>query len=214
GSIQSVQVTGAASGAHTGSLRSYSKHRGASFVLDQQLTQGESVSVAIRIKGRKPLRFAFTVARLGTPQPPLNLTSTQPDKLQHFASEPNLTPPRITVNRTSKRTKGSGSVMLTPLPSPVVHPESNNAITIKPVGPGGPMIVDGNGTLVWFAQVPPPQVAANLRLQKFNGKQVLTWWQGTVTPSAFGLGAGVIANHRYQVKRIVNAGNGYPMDIH
>jgi hypothetical protein len=214
GSIQSVQVTGAASGAHTGALRSYSKHRGASFVLAQPLAQGESVAVLVNIRGRKPIQFSFTVARLGPPQPPLTLTQTQPDKLDHFTSEPNLQSPRITVNRTSRKTRGSGDMLLTPLPSPVVHPESNNTVTIKPVGPGGPMIVDGGGNLVWFQQLKPPEVAANLRLQQFNGKDVLTWWQGTVTPSAFGVGAGVIANHRYQITRIVNAGNGYPMDIH
>jgi hypothetical protein len=214
GSIQSVQVTGSASGAHTGVLRSYSKNRGASFIPAQPLTQGESVAVVVKIRGRRPISFSFTVARLGPPQPPLNLTSTQPDKLDHFTSEPSLQSPHITVNRTSRKTRGSGDVLMTPLPSPTVHPETNNTVTIKPVGPGGPMIVDGSGNLVWFQQLKPPEVAANLRLQRFNGKDALTWWQGTVTPTAFGVGAGLIANHRYQVKRIVNAGNGYPMDLH
>src|SRR3954465_1627717 len=47
--IRSVQATGQATGRHRGHLRSYSRHRGASFLLDQQLAQGESVSVEIRI---------------------------------------------------------------------------------------------------------------------------------------------------------------------
>ena len=101
-----------------------------------------------------------------------------------------------------------------PLPSPVVHPESNNTVTINPVGPGGPMIVDGAGNLVWFRQLTPPEVAANLRLQRYHGRKVLTWWEGTVTPAAFGVGGGVIANHAYNVIRVVHAGNGYPMDLH
>ena len=50
-------------------------------------------------------------------------------------------------------------MLLTPLPSPVVHPESNNTVTIQPVGPGGPMIVDAAGRLVWFRQLTPPDVA-------------------------------------------------------
>src|SRR4051812_47398525 len=120
--IRSVQVTGQASGQHSGHLSSYSHHRGASFLLDQQLTQGESVSVHIRVKGRKAIRFSFTVARLGAKLPALNLTSTQPGKLDHFATEPGLTPPKITVTKSSKRARGNGDVMLTPLPSPVVHP--------------------------------------------------------------------------------------------
>ncbi len=212
--IRSVGVTGQASGAHAGHLSSYSRGRGASFLLDQPLTQGESVSVKIRIKGRKPIRYSFTVARLGAKLPPLKLLSTQPDKLDHFVSEPALLPPKITVNKSTKRARGNGSVLLAPLPSPAVHPESNNTVTIKPVGPGGPMIVDGAGNLVWFRQLVQPEVAANLRLQKFRGRQVLTWWEGTVTPAAFGLGGGVIANHSYNIVRVVHAGNGYPMDLH
>ena len=212
--IRSVRVNGEASGPHGGRLRPYSHHRGASFVLDRPLTQGEPVSVAIKVRGHKPIRYRFTVATLGASQPPLNLTSTQPEKLQHFASEPRLTPPVITLNRTSKRARGNGSVLITPLPSPVVHPGSNNTVTIKPVGPGGPMIFDGAGNLVWFRQLDQPEVAANLRLQCFKRRPVLTWWEGTVTPSAYGVGGGVIANRSYNVIKVVHAGNGYPMDLH
>jgi hypothetical protein len=92
--IRSVQVTGQASGPHGGHLASYSGHRGASFLLDHPLAEGESVSVAIRVRGRKPISYGFTVATLGATQPPLKLTSTQPDKLDHFVTEPGLTPPR------------------------------------------------------------------------------------------------------------------------
>ena len=105
-------------------------------------------------------------------------------------------------------------MFLTPLPSPIVHPDSHNTIEIHPVGPGGPMITDGNGNLVWFKQLTGPDVAANLQIQKFRGRKVLTWWQGGVTPSAFGIGKGVIANRNYQTIRTVHAGNGYDMDIH
>ena len=207
-------MTGQSSGVHSGSLLSYSGHRGASFVPDQPLTQGESVAVVLRIRGRKPIRFGFTVATLGAKQGPLTLTATQPDKLQHFVSEPGLIPPKITINKSSKRARGNGKVLLTPLPSPVVHPESNNTVTIKPVGPGGPMIVDGGGNLVWFRQLAPPEVATNLRLQTFKGRKVLTWWEGTVTPSAYGIGGGVIANRSYRIVKVVHSGNGYPMDLH
>jgi hypothetical protein len=213
-SIRGVEVTGQTSGAHTGRLLGYSGHRGASFVLDQPLAQGESVSAVVRVRGRKPVRFGFTVARLGTTQQPLNLTSTQPDKLDHFVTEPGLTPPKIAVTKSSKSARKSGDVLLTPLPSPVVHPESNNTVTIKPVGPGGPMIVDGAGNVVWFHQLVRPEVAANLRLQNYRGRKVLTWWQGTVTPAAFGVGGAVIADHSYRVVKVVHAGNGYPMDLH
>ena len=145
-------------------------------------------------------------------QPVLNLKKQQPEKLQHFVSEPDLLPPRVDINKDVGGTRGR--VFLTPLPSPIVHPDSHNTIEIHPVGPGGPMITDGNGNLVWFKQLTGPDVAANLQIQKFRGRKVLTWWQGGVTPSAFGIGKGVIANRKYQTIRTVHAGNGYDMDIH
>jgi hypothetical protein len=207
--IRSVRATGETTGSHSGGLRRYSKARGASFIPREPFAEGERVKLAVRIRNRRPVRRSFTIAHLGTIQPPLNLDKQQPDKLQHFVSEPDLLPPRISVN---KRGTTRGRVFLTPLPSPVVHP--GGGLTINPVGPGGPMIIDGNGNLIWFRQLERPNVAANLRVQRYRGRRVLTWWQGGVTPSAYGLGKGVIANRSYRTVRTVHAGNGYQMDIH
>jgi hypothetical protein len=209
-SIRSVSVTGSTSGAHQGRLRAYSRRRGASFVPTQPFTQGERVRAVVQIRGRAPRRFSFTIARLGPTQPVLNLPVRQPGKLQQFVSLPDLAPPKITVLKHSS----GGDIFLTPLPSPIVHPGSNNVVTISPVGPGGPMIIDSRGNLVWFKQLAPPNVAANLRLQKLGRRTVLTWWEGPVTPQAFGLGQGVIADSSYRTIKTVHAGNGYPMDIH
>ena len=108
----------------------------------------------------------------------------------------------------------SNRIFLTPLPSPIVHPGSTQTVTLTPVGPGGPMIVDGQGHVVWFHQLQLPEVAGNLRIQRYAGKPVLTWWQGPVTVAAYGLGEGVIADTRYRTLHVVHAGNGYAMDIH
>jgi hypothetical protein len=210
--IASVRVTGAATGAHRGRLRPYSGRRGASFLPVKAFAEGERVDLRIRFDGRAAVRSSFTIARPGATLPLLNINVRDQSKLEHFVTAPALAAPRITVHRNSPGLRGS--IFLTPLPSPVVHPGSNNAITIHPVGPGGPMIVDGRGNLVWFKQLTPPDVAANLRVQTYRGHKVLTWWQGGVTPSAFGLGEGVIADRSYRTIKTVRAGNGYPMDIH
>jgi Arylsulfotransferase (ASST) len=207
--IRSVRAIGIVTGAHPGTMRRYWDARGASFVPREPFAEGERVRLVVRLRNLRPVQRSFTIAHLGPIQPPLKLTKQQPDKLQHFVSEPDLLPPRISIH---KRGNTRGRVFLTPLPSPVVHP--GGSLTINPVGPGGPMIVDANGNLVWFKQLDPPDVAANLRLQRFRGRRVLTWWQGGVTPSAFGLGKGVIANRAYRTVRTVHAGNGYEMDIH
>jgi hypothetical protein len=211
--IASVRAVGATSGAHAGKLDAYSGGRGASFVPASAFTAGETVAVSLRVRGRKPIAWSFTVAQPGTKTPPiLTITATQPDKLQHFVTEPGLTPPQITVTKPNPTLPGS--IFVTPLPSPVVHPESNNAVTISPVGPGGPMILDARGNVTWFHQLDPPDVAANLRLQHYRGKPVLTWWQGPVTAAAYGLGEGIIADRSYRTLKTVKAGNGYQMDLH
>src|SRR5262245_56138993 len=104
-SIRSVRVAGATSGAHRGHLRFYSGGRGASFLLSQPLTQGERVTVDLRVRGRAPKRWSFTVARLGAAQPFLNFKVFQQDKLQQFVTEPGLQPPKIA---TLKRSSGAG----------------------------------------------------------------------------------------------------------
>ena len=210
--IHSVMVTGSLSGVHAGALRAYSANRGASFVLTKPLTQGERVAVQIRVAGRTPIAFSFTVARLAPTPPVIKIPTTQPAKLQHFVTQPQLLPPRVSVDKTGSSV--AGDLFLTPLPSPIVHPGSNNAISITPVGPGGPMIIDPHGRLVWFHQLPNPTVATNFRPQLLNGRTVLTWWQGEVTIAAYGLGQGMIYSTSYRPIKAVRAGNGYAADLH
>ncbi|MBK5111684.1 MAG: aryl-sulfate sulfotransferase [Thermoleophilia bacterium] len=210
--IKSVELTGEQSGAHSGQMRSYSGKRGASFLPDEPLTEGERANFTVRIKGRDGINSWFDVGVSGPDLPFLTLTSTQPEKLRHYQSLPGLVPPKITVEKNSHRT--TGDLFLTPLPSPTVHPGSDNTVTIEPVGPGGPMIANRHGQVVWFRQLEQPTVAANLRIQRYEGKKVLTWWQGGVTPWAYGDGKGVIANTSYRTVATVTAGNGYLMDLH
>ncbi len=210
--IKSVVLTGDESGPHLGNLLPYSGNRGASFVSPRALDEGERASFTVKIAGRKPINSWFEVGVPGLRLPFLNLTTTQPEKLRHFQSLPDLIPPKIEVDRNIGGT--SGAMFLTPLPSPTVHPGSDNTVTIEPVGPGGPMIANRAGQVVWFRQLESPTVAANLRIQRYQGKKVLTWWQGGVTPWAYGEGEGVIADTSYRTVATVKAGNGYEMDLH
>jgi hypothetical protein len=210
--IRSVRVVASRTGKHSGRLHGYLAATGASFVPSVPFAQGERVTVSLRITGRRPIRFSFTVAHLGPIGPPLSIPVIQPAKLDRFVSAPGLLPPRVTVNRAAPGL--AGDIFLTPLPAPIIHPDNPNAISIKPVGPGGPMILDARGQLVWFRQLPPPLVAAALTPARLGNRRVLTWWQGTVTTAAFGQGVGMIADTSYRTLRVVHAGNGYQADIH
>ncbi|WP_235678737.1 hypothetical protein [Mycolicibacterium aubagnense] len=44
----------------------------------------------------------------------------------------------------------------------------------------GPEILDKKGRPVWFLQIPNDQDAGNFQVQTYQGKPVLTWFQGRV----------------------------------
>lgn len=86
-------------------------------------------------------------------------------------------------------------------------------------GPGeeGPLILDGAGQVVWFNPVSPnaspAERAMNLRVSTYQGKPVLSWWEGAVV-NEHGEGHYVIADSSYSTIKIVEAGNGYQGDLH
>ncbi|MFF7635635.1 arylsulfotransferase family protein [Kitasatospora sp. NPDC008050] len=71
---------------------------------------------------------------------------------------------------------------------------------------------DGRRT-VWSHAVPAGLQAADFRKQTYQGKPVLTWWQGT-NLGGLASGVDVIYNDHYQKIGEVKAGNGYSADGH
>src|SRR5689334_12557223 len=79
----------------------------------------------------------------------------------------------------------------------------------------GPLIVDDLGRPVWFRPLPPGLVASDVRVQRYLGQPVLTWWQGTTLGGAgHGHGEDLIADSSYHVLAHVRAGHGYFADQH
>jgi hypothetical protein len=79
----------------------------------------------------------------------------------------------------------------------------------------GPEIVDSQGRPVWFDPIPLGEQATDFRVQRYLGRPVLTWWQGT-NPVVRGVGVGVdeIADSSYHLLATVHAGNGLDADQH
>lgn len=84
----------------------------------------------------------------------------------------------------------------------------------KSGSPGGPVIADNTGRVVWFHPVPSPDQATDFRVQTYRGKRVLTWWQGTINVAGVGKGEGVIMDSSYRVVALVHAANGLQADLH
>ena len=107
-----------------------------------------------------------------------------------------LRPPSLAVQRRSSR-------------------DAPGYIFVAPKGGGvqGPEIFDDRGRPVWFDAIPGGLEADDFRVQSYQGKPVLTWWQGT----GFGgltQGADYIADSSYHVISTVHAGNGLDTDGH
>jgi len=78
---------------------------------------------------------------------------------------------------------------------------------------GGPEILSPSGKVVWFDPAPAGETAADLRTQTYDGRRVLTFWEGTGLGS-LSTGTDYIYNDRYQQIATVNAGNGLSADGH
>ena len=76
------------------------------------------------------------------------------------------------------------------------------------------MILDEHGGLIWFDPIPAGARAADFRVQQYEGKPVLTWWQDPLVAGGSHAAGMVIANSAYQDIAVVRAGNGYQADLH
>jgi hypothetical protein len=117
--------------------------------------------------------------------------------VQRFVSRPDLVAPQVRVI-VSRPEATDGYLFLSPK---------------KDGAPGGPMILDSTGGLVWFQPLQPEQ-AADFRVQRYRGEPVLTWWEGTQPTIGIGDGRYVVMDATYREIAEVRAGNGLAGDLH
>jgi hypothetical protein len=200
--LHGVIVSGSRTGAHPGRLRGYSQGEGASVIPSRPFTSGETVTVrgTVNVGARaQQFTFSFAVAESDpVTYAPATPKHRDPGALQHFHSAPSLQAPAIVVTARSTQT-APGDLFATPYSGP---------------GASGPMIFDESGNLVWFDPLPRGIEATNLQVQQYEGRPVLTWWQGQIPLQGLGQGQEVIADGSYREIRRVSAGNGYQADLH
>jgi hypothetical protein len=201
GHVGRVIVTGSSTGRHTGRVVFDSDGHGASFLPAKPFAPGELVTVRtkLHIRGARDGTFHFTIAHPAgaIPATPLAMAPRVPGDEFTFHSRPDLTPPAVEVTKQSAGAS-TGDIFITPQQGPTQN---------------GVMILNSQGALVWFQPIAPPDIAADLRVQRYQGKPVLTWWQGY---SGAGVGAGedVIYDSSYRQVAVVRAGNGLTADLH
>jgi hypothetical protein len=198
-SLGDVAVSGSRSGRHAGRLQPHGDGGGVTFVPDRPFAAGERVTVHTgrRIAGADGDRTSFVVANSsGVPAPPFDEAKPPADRgVRVFRSRPGLRPPAVSVETGSAE---PGLVFVAP----------KRGATQQ-----GPMIVDDNGSVVWFDPLPGDQQAFDFRPQRYRGEPVLTWWQGRVRTYR-GAGVGRILDTSYRPVATVRAANGYELDAH
>jgi hypothetical protein len=201
--VASVSVVGSRSGTHAGRLEAYSTGTGESFLPSKPFVAGERVTVHAEVGAGTPdqaVATTFTIAHQATvSQVQFPLNPGNPHAVQHYLSAPDLTPSTVTLTTPAKAGAASGDLFLAPY---------------QGLGAPGPMIAEQDGALVWFHPLPADESATNFQVQSFEGKPVLTWWQGRIIKVGFGEGEDVIYNSSYQQIATVRAGNGYRADLH
>ena len=202
--LSHLSVSGSQSGAHGGRLLAYSQGDGASFVPRKPFTQGERVSVHARLReGTREVPFAwsFTAAVQdhgghagGSPRP-----APQKATYQSFRSRPDLQPPTVTVTAHAPGAS-PGEIFIAPYSGP---------------GQYGPMILGEDGSVVWFKPLSPTGTrAADFRVQQYEGKPVLTWWQDPLISGGSSKAGELILDSSYRRLAVVRAGNGFQPDLH
>lgn len=78
----------------------------------------------------------------------------------------------------------------------------------------GPLIVDDTGEPVWFLPV-DGRSAMNLRVQRYRGEPVLTWYEGNLASEGYGYGGEcVVVDAAYREIARLKAGHDLQADLH
>jgi arylsulfotransferase ASST len=212
GELSILRVSGSRTGVHQGRSVAYSQSDGASFLPNRPFDEGELVTVHAELRegaSTTPFAWRFTVAErdnpgsssaavVGVARNPNAAPTAAPSEYQSFYSRPELRPPDVSVSA-GERT-ASGDVFIAPYAG---------------VGQYGPMVLNEHGELIWFKALGPAGTrAGDLRVQEYEGKPVLTWWQNPLIADGSRTAGDVIDNSAYQTIAVVRAGNGYQSDLH
>lgn len=125
-----------------------------------------------------------------------------------FQSAPTLHPPRLKLLKSppAGAQLGSGYIFMA------------NFFNINEpplTGQSGPLILERDLQPVWFQPVPEKDVASDLAVQSYEGRPVLSWWQGRVTNTgATETGEDVVVNQRYQRVASLKATGGWVVTLH
>ncbi len=125
-----------------------------------------------------------------------------------FVSAPKLHPPKFrTLVPTQSKKLAKGYFMVANF--------KNLADSAPMAGESGPLILDSKLQPVWFDPIGVNAFAGNLEAQTYNGKPVLSWWQGVITGTGVTTGGeDIVVNQHYQQVARVTGQDGWVISEH
>lgn len=125
-----------------------------------------------------------------------------------FVSAPNLHPPIFGVTQKTQFSKLA--------PGYFMVANFKNLGAKQPLtGQSGPLILDHNLQPVWFDPIGTSALAANLQVQRYNGKPALSWWQGVVTAAGVTTsGEDVVVDQHYRHIATLKGADGWVISQH
>ncbi|HEX3979309.1 MAG TPA: MFS transporter [Solirubrobacteraceae bacterium] len=150
----------------------------------------------------------FAVIGLAVPRThaaPLGAYTT--DGAYTFVSAPGLHPPKLTLESAAPGAQRLPGYLMLANFFDVTHPPM--------VGQSGPLMLDSRLAPVWFAPVPTNLVASNLEAQSYDGRPVLTWWQGDVSATgAINRGEDIVVDDHYRRVATLKGADGWVLTLH
>ena len=122
--------------------------------------------------------------------------------VQTFISRPDLQPPSVTLTTYGPIIAGEPAYIFL----------SVRTYIAGAPGQAGLMILDRQGRLVWFK--PITEAPFDFNAQTYQGKAVLTWWQGNISSTTMARVPARSPTRRYITRRSVQAGGGLREDLH
>ncbi len=152
------------------------------------------------------LACALTVGVAGAQAAPIAAYTTK--GTWKFVSAPNLHPPQLGITQNTQFSKLAPGYFM-------VANFKELADKQPMIGQSGPLILDHNLQPVWFNPIGVNALAANLRVQSYNGRPVLSWWQGTVSPAGVTTsGEDVVVDQHYRRVATLKGADGWVISEH
>jgi hypothetical protein len=128
-----------------------------------------------------------------------------PATVTQLESREDLRPPAVAFDVPARR---PGDELI--LVSPRMEEAERDAATHQQ----GALALDQQGRVRWFHVAPDGEPILDVKVQRYQGRPVLTWWEGAASQLGVGRGQGVIVDSSYRRIATIRAGNGLSADLH